>query len=283
MHKEVRLTDVKNQSICTGNATLRVAQVVFMAQLGELRYQYILNGCKKINQKSKTKMSYKQIETLCLSSEVTYKQAKEVIEPIFEEWWDKRLKDQVVDAAELLDVLLAIAKNKSRISNYTLDKFLKVIADWGHMIYWPNKNWETSKFEAFKAKIIDFALTMLTTIKRSKTKTSDTLRAYLLRLLANMLRMELRPEFLPILEDSMMVMNTEEQFFALEGLKNYVFWESTKSNKELISKLNEIVEKTTVRSNASNALDVLIIAGVIKQSSAVFAMDHWKDRNRNNW
>jgi len=228
-------------------------------------------------------MSYKEIETLCLSSEVTYKEAKKVIEPIFDEWWDKKFKDQAVDAAELLDVLLAIAKNKSRISNYTLDEFLRIIAKWGYQIYWVEEEWEASKFEAFKAKIIDFVLTMLTTIKRSKTKTSDTLRSYLLRFLANMLRMELHAEFLPILEDSIMVMNTDEQFFALEGLNNYFSWKGNKLNKELISKIDEIVEKTTVRSNASNALDVLINAGVIQQINAVFAMDHWKDKNRGNW
>jgi len=228
-------------------------------------------------------MSYKEIASLCSSSEVSYKEAKKVIEPFFEEWWDKRLKDQVVDAAELLDVLLEIAKNKSRISNYTLDKFLSVIADWGNQIYWLKEHWETSEYEALKAKTIDFVLTMLTIIKRSKTKTSDTLRAYLLQFLTKMLGMELHPEFLPILEDSMMVMNTEEQFFALEGLNYYFCWEGTKLNKELISKLEEIVEKTTVRSNASNALNVLINAGVIKQINAVFAMDHWKDRNRGNW
>ena len=43
MDKLVELDDNYLQ-LCTGNATLRVAQVLFMAQLGELRYQCILNG-----------------------------------------------------------------------------------------------------------------------------------------------------------------------------------------------------------------------------------------------
>lgn len=228
-------------------------------------------------------MSYKRIQTLCLSSEIPYKKAKAEIEKIFDDWWDKRFDKQSEDATELMEVLQHIAQHKSRISNYTLDEFLNRMANWGYKVYWAEEKWETAKFEAFKTKLIDFTLTMLKTIKRSKTKTSDNLRAYLFRLIANILSMELRPDFLPILEEAMIVMDTDEQFFALEALKNYFSWEGTTLSKDLITKLDMIVATTKVRSNASNALDVQLHAGVIEQIDAVVAIDDWKDRNRDNW
>ena len=228
-------------------------------------------------------MPYKKIKTLCLSPGIPYKQAKKEIYKIFDEWEDQKLTKQAEAFDELLPALLTIAQQKSRIINYTLDEFLRKLADWGHRIYWQEERWEMEKVESVKKQLIDFVMEMLQAVKRGKTKTSDNLRSYLLRFVTGMLGMELRPELLPILEDSMMVLNTDEQFFALEGMSNYFSWEGTKLSKAQIDKLDEIVATTTVRYNASNALDVLINAGEIGQLSAVIAMDDWKDRNRENW
>jgi hypothetical protein len=224
------------------------------------------------------KINYQKLESLCLSDQ-PYKEVKPEIYKIYDKWWETKSNQQLEDAELLLAVLQKVALQKSRLSNYILDRFLKDIADWGNRLYWQQDKWSEEKIERKALQLVDFAKKMLALIPRNKTKISDTLRSHILRLLFELSEWKARQEVLKIFLDSMTAMDTDEQFFALSGLEEFYAHDDQTLPKETINTLEEITKNTTVRENASNALDVLLVADAISQLTAVIRMDNWKSKN----
>jgi len=90
------------------------------------------------------------------------------------------------------------------------------------------------------------------------------------------------PDFIELCMDALKSKNKVLIIAAIEIFENYAYKRECSLPQAMIAQLDEIIESTKDRGVALSALSIQVNTGLIDEYEAVFRIDDWKDRNREN-
>lgn len=195
---------------------------------------------------------------------------------------------EYTDMVKLCDKILLMAKTRNRIIRHIEDDFWKTIIDlpFNFIIlsdFEVDENEELLLGEDYSNKhkkilllILELSIQVLN-LKNEETKSCDERRSNALKTISELLDYYVIKDARALLLKSIESKGNKEQYAALEALANYYDLSESELDKQLIEKLNTIIDETDDQNTAMSCLEILVNTGVIDEMEAMNRMDNWKD------